>query len=66
MNENEVSAKEMLQMTVDLITGIQVPVSLADQIARPLCGAVANILAVIDVINDAPKENKSEDGDENV
>ena len=66
MNENEVSVKEMLQMTVDTINAIQVPVSLADQIARPLCGAVANILAVIDAIKDAPKENKPEEGDENV
>lgn len=54
----EISAKELLEITVNMIKEISVPVALAEQIARPLCNAVANIEAVISAL---PKE-----GDENV
>ena len=56
METKDMSAKEALTITKDLINGIQIPVALADQIARPLCQAVANIEAVIAAIKDEPKE----------
>lgn len=58
--EKEMSVKELLQITVDSIKEIAVPVSLADQIARPLCQAVCNIEAVIAAIKDEPKEGDAE------
>ena len=57
--EEEVSVKELLQRTVDLISDIVVPVKYADMIARPLCQVVANIEAVISAI---PKEGEKTDG----
>lgn len=54
----EISVIEMLQRTADLIGDIVVPVKYADQIARPLCQAVANIQAVIAAI---PKEGEEKD-----
>lgn len=64
--EETYEVKELLKMTVDLIGGIQVPVSLADQISRPLCRAVANIEAVIEAIRERPEEKEPEEGDGNV
>lgn len=63
--EEQISVNEMLKRTVDLIGEIVVPVRYADQIARPLCQAVANIEAVIAAIRE-PEENKPEEGDGNV
>ena len=56
MEQKEIGIREMLQITVDDIKEICVPVALADQIARPLCAAVCNIEAVIAAIKDEPKE----------
>jgi len=56
METKDMSAKEALTITKDLINGIQIPVALADQIARPLCQAVANIDAVIAAIKEEPTE----------
>lgn len=39
----EVSIKQLLEMTVDLIGNIEVPVMYGDKIARPLCIAISNI-----------------------
>lgn len=63
--EEQISVNELLKRTVDLIGEIVVPVRYADQIARPLCQAVANIEAVIAAIRE-PEENKPEEGDGNV
>lgn len=63
--EQTYEAKDLLKMTADLIGEIVVPVRYADQIARPLCQAVANIEAVIAAIRE-PEENKPEEGDGNV
>ena len=60
MEEKTLSVKEVLQITVDLINGIPVPVSLAEQIARPLCQAVQNIEAVLTAIKE-PKEGENKD-----
>lgn len=63
--EETYKAQDLLKMTVDLIGEIVVPVRYADQIARPLCQAVANIEAVIAAIRET-EENKPEEGDGNV
>ena len=55
----EISVKELLQQTADLIGDVVVPVKFADQIARPLCQAVVNIEAVISAIE---KEGDKKDG----
>ena len=60
-DEDQMTIKKALQLTVDGIKEIQVPVALADQIARPLCQAIANIEAVIDAIPDEqPKEGEND------
>ena len=56
----EISMKELLRRTVDLIGAIEVPVRYGEQIARPLCEAVANIEQCIAVIPDV------KEGDANV
>jgi len=56
METKDMSAREALTITKDLINGIQIPVALAEQIARPLCQAVANIDAVIAAIKEEPTE----------
>lgn len=53
----EVSVNEMLRITADLINEIVIPVKYAEQIARPLCQAVANIEAVIAAIKE-PEEGE--------
>ena len=65
MNEEDMSIKEALQVTAELIENISVPVSMADAIARPLCQAVANIRAVIAAIPD-PAENEQTEVDDDV
>jgi hypothetical protein len=65
MEEKNMSIREALQVTVQLIEEISVPVSMADRIARPLCQAVANIRAVIDAIPEAA-EDEPKEGDADV
>ena len=65
METKDMSVKEALQVTAELIENISVPVSMADRIARPLCQAVANLRAVIDAIPEAAEE-KTEEADEDV
>lgn len=65
MEEKNMSIREALQVTVELIEEISVPVSMADRIARPLCQAVANLRAVIDAIPEAAEE-KTKEADEDV
>lgn len=48
MNGNEMSTADILQMTAELIGGICVPVAYADEIARPLAGALSNIKYLIE------------------
>jgi len=65
MEEKNMSIREALQVTVQLIEEISVPVSMADRIARPLCQAVANLRAVIDAIPEAA-EDEPKEGDADV
>ena len=58
--EEKISAVEMLKTTASLIEEIIVPVKLADQIARPLCQAVANINAVIEAYNKQQEEGEQD------
>lgn len=60
VEEDKMTIRDLLQITVDSIKEIAVPVSLADQIARPLCQAVCNIEAVIAAIKDEPKEGDAD------
>ena len=66
MEEKNMSIREALQVTVQLIEEISVPVSMADRIARPLCQAVANIRAVIDAISEAAEDEPKEGEADNV
>ena len=66
MEEKNMSIREALQVTVQLIEEISVPVSLADRIARPLCQAVANLRAVIDAIPEAAEDEPKEGEADNV
>lgn len=62
MEKNEMSMKDVLEMAVREINGIMVPVEYADQIARPLCGAVCLIRSCIEAIDKKPEQ----EGEENV
>jgi len=62
--ERNISAKQLLTETVDLLNEISVPVRYAYQIARPLSVAVQNIQACIDAMADEPAAE--EGGEENV
>ena len=66
MEEKDMSIREALQMTVQMIEEISVPVSMADRIARPLCQAVANLRAVIDAIQEAAEDEPKEGETDNV
>lgn len=44
----EITIKELLAQTIGMIEEINVPIALADEIARPLCGAVANLKFIHD------------------
>ena len=48
MNGSEMSTADILQVTAELIGGISVPVAYADEIARPLAGALSNIKYLIE------------------
>lgn len=48
MNGNEMSTADILQITAELIGGINVPVAYADEIAWPLTGALSNIKYLIE------------------
>lgn len=57
----EISVMELLQRTADMIGEISVPVSLGNQIARPLCQAVENLQMIIDFLKEQPKEGEKRD-----
>ena len=59
----EMTVQEILEYSINEIENIQVPVSLANQIARPLCGVVANLRLIVDSMQ--PKEEVKE-GDADV
>ena len=56
MEQKEYSVKEMLEMTLDVIQDIEVPLRYAMQISRPLTQAMENIKACINAIKDTPSE----------
>ena len=47
MEERNMTIKDILEMTVEDLNRIMVPVEYADTISRPLCIAVANLKACI-------------------
>ena len=65
MEEKKVSIAEMLQMTVDELEGISIPVKYADQISRPIYQAVLKIRICIEAMAAEPAEEQEEkqDGD---
>ena len=48
----EITVKELLQETADSLDAIQVPVSMANEIARPIWQAVQSIRKCIDALNE--------------
>lgn len=65
MEEKKMTLKDVLKMIAGEIEAIQVPVSLADQIARPLCRNVSLLRSVIEQMKDEAPE-AGQEGDENV
>ena len=65
MEENKISIADLLQMTVDELEGISIPVKYADQISRPIYQAVLNIRSCIEAMTAEPAEKQEEkqDGD---
>ena len=58
------SVKEYLQLIVNSLQEIVVPVKYADSISRPLCGAVADLNQIISQLKD-PEPEKAEEVTEN-
>ena len=55
MEEQKMTLKDILEMTVADLNRIMVPVEYADSISRPLCVAVANLRACIGSLKDETK-----------
>lgn len=64
--EEKMNVKDLLQMTVEDLEKIMVPVAYANEISRPLCQAVANIRACIEAFSKAPNEEKEGDVEDGV
>ena len=62
--EEQIGIMECLNMTVELLKGIMVPVAYAQEISRPLDQAVRQLTACIDALKEP--EEKPEGGEENV
>ena len=54
---------ELLEQTIDDLNRIEIPVALADRIARPLCGVVANLQAIHEALEEPKEEPKEGDAD---
>ena len=60
MEERKMTIKDILEMTVEDLNRIMVPVEYADTISRPLCVAVANLKACIGSMEDETKPEEVE------
>lgn len=56
------TVKEALKMTVDLLNGISVPVSLVQSIGEPVAAAIGNLTACIAAIEENEKKEAAKDG----
>lgn len=61
MNEQKVSVKEALKVTIGLLEKVQVPVSLLEEIGFPVKQAVNNLKRCIAVIPDLPDDEPNEE-----
>ena len=61
--EVKVTAKELLEMTIRELESITVPVSMANDVARPIWNAVQNLRQIADTF---PEAEQSEEVKENV
>ena len=59
----EITIKELLAQTISQIEDVNVPIALADEIARPLCGAVANLKVIYNALEEPKDEPKEGDAD---
>lgn len=65
MNESkEMTARDVLENTLNELKAISVPVQYANEIARPIWNAVTSIQAILDAMQEAPEE--AEEVKENV
>lgn len=64
MDKKKFSIEEMLEMTVQTIGEIQVPVAYADQISRPLCQAIGNLRGVIEAIRETEGSAEEQEGEQ--
>ena len=55
MEERKMTIKDILEMTVEDLNRIMVPVEYADTISRPMCIAVANLKACIQSMENETK-----------
>ena len=53
--EVKVTAKELLELTIKELEGITVPVSMANDVARPIWNAVQNLRQVADALQEPEK-----------
>ena len=63
MENNEMTIREALAVTKQILDGISVPVGLLEQIGAPLKAASDNIGIMIDSINKAEEAQKDGAGD---
>lgn len=62
MNET-MTIRQVLEETVKILNGIQIPISMAEQIAGPLLGCVQNLNACIRAMEQKEKPQESPDGE---
>lgn len=63
----QVTVKEVLQATIDILNGINIPVSMLDQIGNPIKVCANNLTECVKAIEAAePKAEEEESGEEQV
>lgn len=57
------TVKEVLEVTVGILAGVNVPVALLQQIGEPIAAAIGNLNACIDGMNQAEVKANGNDAD---
>ena len=65
--EEKITAREALQATVEILSDINIPVLLIEQVGIPIAQAIQNLRAIINATDDPEEpEEKPKEGDGDV
>ena len=59
--ENQITIEQAIRMTVNMLNGIQVPVSMAKQIGVPVQNAIENLEACLNALDKAKEKQVETD-----